>query len=352
MTKMNKIMIGVIAVLSVSTVAMGVKLISNNKEEEAVDVMVSNVKEGTTAVTDTDVDITSTFTTTITSATTTVTTTTTEPLTTTTTVVEVNDGIPKTSDDFYNSDFKEGYVNLNDVDGYLNVRKTPDSSGEVLCTLGYHEFVQYIQLDETPGWYMVYVNGVLGYVSADYVVEGTIPKDTLAENNNGGGGNSGNGDASLIEKFPLTARLPMTLHSFNSDATYRVDSISYRIDQDVNGQYKMNVYQFTVTNVSDAMGVNNTFDDKIYIFNEAGEMVAALTFDFYEAIPLGESATITNEYMTYSQSSILPGNYYLGDSDVGTNLEVKWGVEHNGYYDYYGRTITEVPDDIWEFNIY
>lgn len=352
MTKMNKIMIGVIAVLSVSTVAMGVKLISNNKEEEAVDVMVSNVKEGTTAVTDTDVDITSTFTTTITSVTTTVTTTTTEPLTTTTTVVAVNNGIPKTSDDFYNSDFKEGYVSLNDVDGYLNVRKTPDSSGEVLCTLGYHEFVQYIQLDETPGWYMVYVNGVLGYVSADYVVEGTIPNDISTPNNNSGGNSGSSGDASLIEKFPLTARLPMTLHSFNSDATYRVDSISYRIDQDVNGQYKMNVYQFTVTNVSDAMGVNNTFDDKIYIFNEAGEMVAALTFDFYEAIPLGESATITNEYMTYSQSSILPGNYYLGDSDVGTNLEVKWGVEHNGYYDYYGRTITEVPDDIWEFNIY
>ena len=351
MTKMNKIMIGVIAVLSVSTVAMGVKLISNNKEEEAVDVMVSNVKEGTTVVTDADVDITSTFTTTIASATTIVTTTTTEPLTTTTTVVEVNDGIPKTSDDFYNSDFKEGYVSLNDVDGYLNVRKTPDSSGEVLCTLGYHEFVQYIQLDETPGWYMVYVNGVLGYVSADYVVEGTIPNDISTPNNNGGGSSS-SGDASLIEKFPLTARLPMTLHSFNSDATYRVDSISYRIDQDVNDQYKMNVYQFTVTNVSDAMGVNNTFDDKIYIFNEAGEMVAALTFDFYEAIPLGESATITNEYMTYSQSSILPGNYYLGDSDVGTNLEIKWGVEHNGYYDYYGRTITEVPDDIWEFNIY
>lgn len=360
MTKMNKIMIGVIAVLSVSTVAMGVKLISNNKEEEAVDVMVSNVKEGTTAVTDVDgVDITSTFTTTITSVTTTVTTTTTEPLTTTTTVVEVNDGIPKTADEFYEAGFKDGYANLNDVDGYLNVRKTPDSSGEVLCTIGYHNMVYYLPLESTPGWYMTCVNGVLGYVSADYVVEGIPPEyaqnATSAPNNNGGGNsgsNGGSGDASLIEKFPLTARLPMTLHSFNSDATYRVDSISYRIDQDVNGQYKMNVYQFTVTNVSDAMGVNNTFDDKIYIFNEAGEMVAALTFDFYEAIPLGESTTITNEYMTYSQSSILPGNYYLGDSDVGTNLEVKWGVEHNGYYDYYGRTITEVPDDIWEFNIY
>lgn len=347
MTKMNKIMIGVIAVLSVSTVAMGVKLISNNKEEEAVDVMVSNVKEGTTVVTDVDVDIASTFTTTITSETTTVTTTTTEALTTTTTVVEVNNGIPKTSDDFYNSDVREGYVSLNDVDGYLNVRKTPDSSGEVLCTLGYHEFVQYIQLDETPGWYMVYVNDVLGYVSADYVVEGTVPKGTLAENNNGGG-NSSSGDASLIEKFPLNMRLPMQLTNLlGTSGNYQVDDISYRVDQDANGQYTLVIYQFTITNVSDEFG-NNTSFETMYIFNEAGEDVSSVHFDFMNhPLKVGESATVTSDIGFNTTKAILPGNYYLGDNWLGTNLKAKWAIEHDGYYNDWGDIYTKIPD-IWE----
>lgn len=344
MTKMNKIMIGVIAVLSVSTVAMGVKLINNNKEEEAVDVMVSNVKEGTTVVTDADVDITSTFTTTIASATTIVTTTTTEPLTTTTTVVEVSDGIPKTSDDFYNSDFREGYVNLNDVDGYLNVRKTPDSSGEVLCTLGYHEFVQYIQLDETPGWYMVYVNGVLGYVSADYVAEGTPPKDTFTENNNDGG-NSSSGDTSLIEKFPLTARLPLQLHDLETGrVTYQVDDISYRVDQDANGQYTMTIYQYTITNIDDPFGANASFDIT-RIYNEAGDSILYVDFDMLDPLAIGESAVVNTSMTT---SAILPGNYYLGDSSLGLNLKIKWGVEHDGYYYIGSEKITKAPTDIWE----
>lgn len=346
MTKMNKIMIGVIAVLSVSTVAMGVKLISNNKEEEAVDVMVSNVKEGTTVVTDTDVDITSTFTTTITSVTTTITTTKTEQLTTTTTVVEVNNGIPKTSDDFYNSDFKDGYVSLNDVDGYLNVRKTPDSSGEVLCTLGYHEFVQYIQLDETPGWYMVYVNGVLGYASADYVVEGTIPKDTLAENNNDGG-NSSNGDASLIEKFPLTARLPLQLtNTLGTSGNYQVDDISYRVDQDANGQYRITIYQYTITNIGDPFGANTSFD-YFGIYNEAGDNVGDVFFVINDhPLSIGESAVVSSSSLNESDA-ILPGNYYLGDVSVGANLKAKWAIEHDGYYDYLGTRYTKIPD-IWE----
>lgn len=355
MTKMNKIMIGVIAVLSVSTVAMGVKLISNNKEEEAVDVMVSDVKEGTTAVTDTDVDITSTFTTTINSVTTTVTTTTTEPLTTTTTVVEVNDGIPKTADEFYEAGFKDGYADLNDVDGYLNVRKTPDSSGEVLCTIGYHNMVYYLPLESTPGWYMTCVNGVLGYVSADYVVEGIPPEyaqnATSAPNNNGGGNsgsNGGSGDASLIEKFPLNMRLPMQLTNLlGTSGNYQVDDISYRVDQDANGQYTLVIYQFTITNVSDEFG-NNTSFETMYIFNEAGEDVSSVHFDFMNhPLKVGESATVTSDIGFNTTKAILPGNYYLGDNWLGTNLKAKWAIEHDGYYNDWGDIYTKIPD-IWE----
>lgn len=77
----------------------------------------------------------------------------------------------------------DGYANLGiaAVSGYLNVRKTPESFGEVIGRLqsgGACEIVD----TSTDGWYKISSGGVTGYVSSQYVYTGEKAKEAAAEN--------------------------------------------------------------------------------------------------------------------------------------------------------------------------
>lgn len=77
----------------------------------------------------------------------------------------------------------DGYANLGiaAVSGYLNVRKTPESFGEVVGKLqggGACEIVD----TSVDGWYKISSGGVTGYVSSQYIYTGEQAREAAKEN--------------------------------------------------------------------------------------------------------------------------------------------------------------------------
>lgn len=75
----------------------------------------------------------------------------------------------------------DSYANLGiaDVSGFLNVRKTPESFGEVIGKL-YRGGACEVLDTSTDGWYKISSGGVTGYASAQYIQTGDTAR-TLAE---------------------------------------------------------------------------------------------------------------------------------------------------------------------------
>ena len=67
------------------------------------------------------------------------------------------------------------------VDSYLNVRKTPESFGEVIGKLPKGGACEILDTS-TDGWYKISSGGVTGYVSSQYVYTGDEAKKLAAEN--------------------------------------------------------------------------------------------------------------------------------------------------------------------------
>jgi len=76
----------------------------------------------------------------------------------------------------------DGYANLGiaEVSGYLNVRKTPESFGEVIGKL-YRGAACEIVETSNEGWYKISSGGVTGYVSAQYIHTGDKAREMAAE---------------------------------------------------------------------------------------------------------------------------------------------------------------------------
>ncbi len=76
----------------------------------------------------------------------------------------------------------DGYANLGiaEVSGYLNVRKTPESFGEVIGKL-YRGAACEIVDTSNEGWYKISSGGVTGYVSAQYIHTGDKAREMAAE---------------------------------------------------------------------------------------------------------------------------------------------------------------------------
>ena len=77
----------------------------------------------------------------------------------------------------------DSYANLGiaEVSGYLNVRKTPESFGEVIGKLPKGGACEILDTS-TDGWYQISSGGVTGYVSSQYVYTGDEAKKLAAEN--------------------------------------------------------------------------------------------------------------------------------------------------------------------------
>ena len=77
----------------------------------------------------------------------------------------------------------DSYANLGiaEVSGYLNVRKTPESFGEVVGKLPKGGACEILDTS-TEGWYKISSGGVTGYVSSQYVYTGDEAKKMAAEN--------------------------------------------------------------------------------------------------------------------------------------------------------------------------
>lgn len=77
----------------------------------------------------------------------------------------------------------DSYANLGiaDVSGYLNVRKTPESFGEVIGKLQRGAVCEVVDTSN-EGWYKISSGGVSGYVSARYIHTGDRAKEMAAEN--------------------------------------------------------------------------------------------------------------------------------------------------------------------------
>ena len=77
----------------------------------------------------------------------------------------------------------DSYANLGiaEVSGYLNVRKTPESFGEVIGKLPKGGACEILDIS-TDGWYKISSGGVTGYVSSQYVYTGDEAKKLAAEN--------------------------------------------------------------------------------------------------------------------------------------------------------------------------
>ena len=77
----------------------------------------------------------------------------------------------------------DSYANLGiaEVSGYLNVRKTPESFGEVVGKLPKGGACGILDTS-TEGWYKISSGGVTGYVSSQYVYTGDEAKKLAAEN--------------------------------------------------------------------------------------------------------------------------------------------------------------------------
>ena len=77
----------------------------------------------------------------------------------------------------------DSYANLGiaEVSGYLNVRKTPESFGEVIGKLPKGGACEILDTS-TDGWYKISSGGVTGYVSSQYVYTGDEAKKLAAKN--------------------------------------------------------------------------------------------------------------------------------------------------------------------------
>ena len=77
----------------------------------------------------------------------------------------------------------DSYANLGiaEVSGYLNVRKAPESFGEVMGKLPKGGACEVLDTS-TDGWYKISSGGVTGYVSSQYVYTGDEAKKLAAEN--------------------------------------------------------------------------------------------------------------------------------------------------------------------------
>lgn len=76
----------------------------------------------------------------------------------------------------------DSYANLGiaDVSGYLNVRKTPESFGEVIGKL-YRGGACEVLDTSTEGWYKISSGGVTGYVSSQYIQTGDTARAQAEE---------------------------------------------------------------------------------------------------------------------------------------------------------------------------
>ncbi|MBQ2106856.1 MAG: SH3 domain-containing protein, partial [Lachnospiraceae bacterium] len=76
----------------------------------------------------------------------------------------------------------DGYANLGiaEVSGYLNVRKTPESFGEVIGKL-YRGAACEIVDTSKEGWYKISSGGVTGYVSSQYIHTGDKAREMASE---------------------------------------------------------------------------------------------------------------------------------------------------------------------------
>ena len=76
----------------------------------------------------------------------------------------------------------DGYANLGiaEVSGYLNVRKTPESFGEVIGKL-YRGGACEIIDTSNEGWYKISSGGVTGYVSSQYIHTGDAAREKAEE---------------------------------------------------------------------------------------------------------------------------------------------------------------------------
>ena len=72
-----------------------------------------------------------------------------------------------------------GNIGIVHVSGYLNVRKTPESGGDIICKMQENSVCTI--LDEQDGWYHIQSGEVEGYISSEYVLSGDEAKTEALE---------------------------------------------------------------------------------------------------------------------------------------------------------------------------
>ncbi len=77
----------------------------------------------------------------------------------------------------------DGYANLGiaGVSGYLNIRKTPESFGEIVGKLQSGGACEVVDTT-TDGWYKIRSGGVTGYVKSDYIYTGEKAREEASKN--------------------------------------------------------------------------------------------------------------------------------------------------------------------------
>ena len=72
-----------------------------------------------------------------------------------------------------------GNIGIVHVSGYLNVRKTPESGGDIIGKMQENSVCTI--LDEQDGWYHIQSGEVEGYISSEYVLSGDEAKTEALE---------------------------------------------------------------------------------------------------------------------------------------------------------------------------
>lgn len=336
MTKLTKILIGVIGVLVIVIGTISTLFIINtngHKKTEKIE----------TSVSDDDIDETEI------SSTTKVTTSTTKTTTTSTTTTQLS------VEDITFSNFPEdttmGYVNMKDGTSFLNVREKPSVDSEVLGQLSqYHGLSLYDFGD--PDWYLIRYDAkmTIGYVSKEFVGIGEPPVsisnnpnavvtdeyiqsflDGSRTNDNSSNDYNYNNNSNVNEYGISQSDFILLTAPYYENDNCRISNIKYTVVVE-DGEYIMKIVSADIANIGNNLGNGGLcfggYDYRLY--DESGVDVTnkSLTVHYDGATEFGGVYTVTID--NCETKAINPGTFYLGDNYVCTNLTLNWEIKQNG----------------------
>lgn len=335
MTKLTKILIGVIGILVIVIGTISTLFIINmngHKKTEKIE----------TSVSDDDIDETGI------SSTTKVTTSTTKTTTISTTTTQLS------VEDITFSNFPEdttmGYVNMKDGTSFLNVREKPSVDSEVLGQLSqYHGLSLYDFGD--PDWYLIRYDAkmTVGYVSKEFIGIGEPPVsmsnnpnavvtdeyiqsflDGSRTNDNISNDYNYNNNSNVNEYGISQSDFILLTAPYYENDNCRVSNIKYTVVIE-NGEYVMKIVSADLTNTGNELGNSGLgFDGKTYcVFDESGDNVDldTIVFRYKGATEVGGVYTIMLDYKT---KAINPGTFYLGDYSIQKYLKINWEIRQEG----------------------